>query len=149
MPPLSPLSRAERFWAKVQKSDGCWLWTAAARKNGYGIFAERRPRSRTYSAHRLSYELTFGPISSGLSVLHRCDNRRCVRPDHLFLGTARENTQDMIAKGRCTAGLYNKVKTHCVNGHEFTATNTRTSSKGKRACRTCERERMRRHRSAA
>jgi hypothetical protein len=86
-------------WAeKVIKGEGCWLWSAHIRPdNGYGSFGMR---GRTTSAHRASWIIHFGEIPEGLFVLHRCDNRRCVRPDHLFLGTNKDNSDDKIAKGR-------------------------------------------------
>jgi hypothetical protein len=88
-----------RFWAKVATSDGCWEWQAVRSSQGYGAFRPT-PESRQQSAHRYSWELAHGSIPPGLWVLHRCDNRRCVRPDHLFLGSASDNAQDAIAKGR-------------------------------------------------
>lgn len=79
----------ERFWQKVDKSEGCWLWTAATNPKGYGCFAPTPDNQM--GAHRFSYMLAKGPIPDGLFVLHRCDVPACVRPDHLFLGTQREN----------------------------------------------------------
>lgn len=88
----------ERFWAKVEKTDGCWLWTAKSKdKDGYGLF--HAPR-RMVRAHRLSWELAAGESPGKALVCHRCDNPACVRPDHLFLGTARDNFRDCLAKGR-------------------------------------------------
>ena len=89
-----------RFWPKVQKSADCWLWTAATHRNGYGKIGAGRQGDGTLLAHRVAWELTYGPISDGLWVLHHCDNPPCVRPDHLFLGTVKTNGQDMSAKGR-------------------------------------------------
>lgn len=88
----------DRFWSKVIKTDTCWNWTAAIfQTRGYGQFQmDGTPRR----AHRVSYEWANGPIPAGLCVLHRCDNRRCVRPDHLFLGTHGDNNRDMFAKQR-------------------------------------------------
>ena len=86
-----------RFWARVQKSDGCWLWTGGRKSKGYGSLGHAR---QTLQAHRLAYEFTYGKIPDGLAVLHTCDNPPCVRPDHLFLGTHLDNSRDMIAKGR-------------------------------------------------
>jgi hypothetical protein len=86
----------ERFWVKVKRTKGCWIWTGCLSKKGrYGLFHLNR---RTQRAHRLVYEDLKG--KTGLGVLHKCDTTYCVRPDHLFTGTPRENTQDMIAKGR-------------------------------------------------
>ncbi len=92
---------AERFWPKVQKGDGCWEWQAVVSNKGYGMIAGPGGRfARKLTAHRVSWMLHYGDVPDGMCVLHRCDNRRCVRPDHLFLGTLQDNTKDMHAKGR-------------------------------------------------
>jgi hypothetical protein len=90
---------AERFWSKVDKSGSCWLWTRKKSKGGYGMFRPGGSREHC-GAHRMSWILEHGPIPSGLCVLHRCDVRSCVRPDHLFLGTLQDNIADMVGKGR-------------------------------------------------
>lgn len=95
---------AERFFSHVNKTDGCWLWTAADDGKGYGHI---RMGNRTAKAYRVSWELAHGPIPKGMEVCHHCDVPACVRPDHLFLGTHRENMLDAAAKGRMNAGENN------------------------------------------
>lgn len=80
------------------RNDGCWIWIKAIKKSGYGQFAFNS-KIRMY-AHRASYKLLVGGIPKGLCVLHKCDVRNCVNPEHLFLGTQKENIQDMVKKGR-------------------------------------------------
>ena len=92
---------AERFFEKVAKSEACWEWTAAKDSSGYGCISIG---GRLDGAHRVSWRIAFGEIPNGLLVLHKCDNRSCVNPDHLFLGTVKDNVQDMVAKGRNVAG---------------------------------------------
>lgn len=92
---------ADRFWPKVSKSDGCWLWSGWLNEHGYGMLSlPTRTGQRNWRAHRLSWLLTYGDIPAGQLVLHRCDVPRCVRPTHLFLGTQADNMADMTAKGR-------------------------------------------------
>lgn len=88
---------ADRFWALVEKGDGCWTWKGAADGYGYGCFQTKR---KVEKAHRVSYRLATGQPAGDLDVCHKCDNPPCVRPDHLFLGTAGDNVRDMVAKGR-------------------------------------------------
>lgn len=98
----------DRFWSKVRKGPDCWEWLAARGKNpsgslGYGQFSigSRVDKDRRmHAAHRVAWSITNGEIPVGLNVLHRCDNQACVNPEHLFLGTQRDNVSDMIAKGR-------------------------------------------------
>ena len=88
-----------RFWDKVDKTttpDDCWEWKAVKLK-GYGQFWFK---DKMALAHRVSWELSFGPIPNGLNVLHKCDNPSCVNPAHLFLGTPKDNAQDSLKKGR-------------------------------------------------
>lgn len=89
-------SLATRFWSRVEKTQTCWLWTAAKFQGGYGRFRGLDG----FIAHRMSWIFAHGPIPDGLLVLHKCDVRSCVNPDHLFLGTQVDNMRDMAAKGR-------------------------------------------------
>lgn len=92
----------ERFWAKVEKSpDGCWMWTGTKNADGYGIIFIDKKR---YLTHRLSWEIHFGEIPVGLFICHHCDIPGCARPDHLFLGTKKDNKQDAMKKGRHARG---------------------------------------------
>lgn len=89
----------ERFWSRVSKTDGCWIWTGAE-NNAHYDYGRIMIRGVRYSPHRLSWLLSHGAIPDGQYVCHSCDNPRCVRPDHLFLGTLTDNNRDRAAKGR-------------------------------------------------
>jgi len=99
------MDRFNEKWVEDNES-GCWEWTARINTNGYGqIFRD----GRMYQAHRFSYEMHIGPIPErpdyhGTQVNHRCDNRKCVNPDHLMLGTAQSNMDDKVSKNRQTKG---------------------------------------------
>lgn len=99
----------KRFWAGVEKTDYCWNWIRANRGNGYGCM---RIKKKTYNTHRISWIIHYVDIPKELCVLHKCDNRKCIRPDHLFLGTKAENNKDMAAKGRSARGEKHGTRKH-------------------------------------
>lgn len=89
---------AERFWAKVRRGHGCWLWQGSCfEPSGYGNLSHE---NRTLLAHRVAWVIENGPIPEGLWILHRCDNPPCVRPSHLYAGTPKDNAQDKVRRGR-------------------------------------------------
>lgn len=86
----------EKFWEKVKKQSGCFIWLAAKNRKGYGMYGSKKEKF----AHRISFLFLNGEIPKGMLVCHTCDNPSCVNPKHLFLGTAKDNALDMVNKAR-------------------------------------------------
>lgn len=124
----------EKFNSKYSiDENGCWIWGGSLRGQGYAQIYDGKKNT---IGSRVSYALFKGPIPNGMHVLHKCDVRKCVNPEHLFLGTHQDNMIDKTKKGRSTN--QNAIKNFCLNGHEFTQENTRIYKNGKRCCITCQ-----------
>lgn len=110
---------------------GCWLWQGRLTSQGYGEFVLRR---KHVVAHRYAYILTHGSIPADLQLMHRCGDPRCVRPDHLALADRKTISRHIW-----------QATTHCLHGHPRTPENLHTTPQGKRLCRLCHNDRVRRY----
>lgn len=136
---MSIESRFNEKWVPVTET-GCWLWTAAVAGGAggmwYGYMSVGGKGGAAKRAHRISYELYKGDIPNGMLVRHKCDNPLCVNPDHLELGTHKDNSSDMTERGRHARS----GQTHCKRGHELNDENAYTNKRGHRYCKVCKRE---------
>ncbi len=124
--------RIERFWSKVDKTEGCWLWTAGRFKSGgYGAFSSAPGKAAR--AHRVSYELLVGEIEPCVHLHHICEEPLCVNPKHLEVVTPRIHSK-----------LHRPPKTHCPHGHELAGDNLIVRKDGSRSCRECQHNHHRR-----
>ena len=119
-----------RILERIKKTEaGCWEWRGARSETGYGRIWMAGKHKR---AHRVSYAAFVGPIGDA-NVLHTCDNPPCVNPQHLYLGTQKDNARDAVTRGR----NHNAKKTHCAQGHPYSGENLYVPTNGRRHCRTC------------
>lgn len=137
------LTLEERFFAKVEKTDSCWIWKGNARGNAKFMYGKFDYMGKVFSAHRVSWEMHNGKIPKGgdyrgICVCHSCDNPLCVNPEHLFLGAHKNNMRDKVLKRR-----NNGFIKQCKRGHEFSVKNTWFSKQGLRHCKECHKIRQR------
>lgn len=128
--PIPPEMRIEPYVERLPWS-GCWIWMKSVNNTGYGTVAVK---GKPIFAHRFSWEFYRGQIPEGQFVLHRCDTRCCVNPDHLFLGDQSANQWDAQAKGR----RYKQPADACIHGHPAISENI-YFNRGQRYCRICHR----------
>jgi hypothetical protein len=122
--------------------DGCVEYSGKLQPNGYGKFYDKISK-RVVWAHRYAYEKINGPIPKGLEICHKCNNRSCINPNHLFIGTRSDNMLDASKKGRIQTPRL--IKTHCKRGHIFDDANTSYQVNGARECKTCHALRQRKY----
>lgn len=117
----------------INSKTGCWEFIGTLDPDGYGrITIDNTP----YSVSRLSAMIFLGFVpAEGLQILHKCSSKSCWNPEHLYVGTHKQNMQDVVNAG----GHRNQKKTHCIHGHAFTEENTRVGANGSRKCKLCQR----------
>jgi hypothetical protein len=149
----------ERFWNMVmpEPNTGCWIWTGAYTRRGYGMISLGGRKSKTLTASHASLKVHGIEVPLGMQVNHKCDNKWCVNPEHLWVGTQSDNMRDMWRKGRGVGGKGNlgrkraeheirrggqhhnwgKRKSVCKHGHELVEENTFLGKDGHRRCLAC------------
>ena len=150
---MSPLGQRTpphiRALDKALIGEGCWEYGGKIGNHGYGVvfIPDGTRHGATALAHRVVYEGLVGPIPDGMILCHHCDNPKCVRPDHIFVGTDADNMADMHAKGRHAHGETHPASkiTHCPQGHPYSGDNLYIRNCGRRMCRACNNERRKRY----
>jgi hypothetical protein len=128
----------KRMMKRINKvASGCWEWTGAVREPGG--YAWVTFKGKQIVAHRMMHTIVKGPVPKGMDCCHSCDNRKCVNPDHLWIGTRQENLLDASSKGR----VFCQKKTHCTRGHAYAEHGVRHGKDQWRQCRICARGRQR------
>lgn len=138
---MPPTKEPLAFWSKVDcgTDDECWQWLGVKSQLGYGVV---RIKNSNYMAHRVGYELECGEIPIGYDIHHKCENPSCINPYHLIAITHQEHMNKYTPKSCIT---FQKQKTHCSRGHEFTVENIYITPQGYRNCRLCHRYYTRRY----
>lgn len=129
----------EKILSRCRPVGTCLEWLGSFQKSGKMgqlLYPSIKSGKKTWRGNRLVWTLAKGEIPEGFLVCHTCDNSKCLNPDHLFVGTQKDNMQDKISKGRDP----NKAKTHCKNGHPFSGDNLIIRKDGARSCRQCMRK---------
>lgn len=128
-----------RFWKKVdiKSQNECWNWIGYKNKHGYGVMAINRDGKALVYAHRLSWIINKKTEIDKLCICHKCDNPSCVNPNHLFIGTQKDNVTDMFKKKRGYIHFLQK-QTHCKRGHSYSGSNLYITSKKTRVCIACK-----------
>lgn len=129
------MNALDRFFAKIKREDGHWLWTAYLDEDGYGQF--RDEDSKKVYAHRFAYEYFIRPIPKNKVVDHKCRTRHCVNPTHLRIVSKKKN----VLENSVSIQAANSVKTLCLHGHNFDTMNTGVDKRGDRYCKQCARDR--------
>lgn len=124
------------FQSHIDSSRECHTWNGRHDPKGYAWWSVRRGGlNKQVKAHRMSWSRVNGPLTPGMFILHRCGNRGCVNPAHLYEGDAKQNAQDAIRDG--TFSGFQRRKTHCIRGHKFTPETSMLHKGGGRECKLC------------
>ncbi len=137
----TPTPLPERLLAsRVVTDRGCWEKSS----NNRDYYSRFSYKGRVVGAHRVAYEVFRGPIPEGMCVCHRCNNKRCMNPNHLYLATNKQNIQDACRDGLAKGPPAEKrEQSHCIHGHPLSGENLQITRRGRRHCKECQRRHSR------